>query len=136
MKIRGPRNKPAQNRAFQPADILALAADHGAAGICNQASPACERALRASQRASWWPGNVENRKTIGARIADADVERCLDGMIAHFWCVMGAAAESRNARTFKSSLRPETPLIINFALLNGSSPRAIDRRWAAAASLL
>ena len=98
MKIRGPQIKPAQNRAYQPADILALAADHGAAGICDHVSPPCERALRASQRENTWPGNVENRRTIGARIADADVERCLDGMIAHHGCVVTAAAESRNAR--------------------------------------
>lgn len=87
---------PAQNRAYQPADILVLAADHGAAGNCDHVSPACERALRASQRENRWPGNVENRRTIGT--PDADVERCLDGMIARHGCVVAAAAESGNAR--------------------------------------
>ena len=90
---------PAQNRAYQPADILALAADHGAAGNCDHVSPACASGPYVQVNVkTGWPGNVENRRTIGAPIADADVERCLDGMIARHGCVVAAAAESRNAR--------------------------------------
>ena len=97
VEVRRARSEPAQDRTFEPADILALAGDHGAAWVGHFVDLSGERAFReiAGQREHRQPGNVEHRRLLVAGIGNANVERRLDRMVADIRRVVAGAAECR-----------------------------------------
>ena len=93
--------EPAQDRPFESADILAFAADHGAARVSHFVDLAGKGALRARQREHRQPGNVEHRGFFVAGIGDANIQGSLDRVVADIRRVMAGAAESRDARSIE-----------------------------------
>src|SRR5215469_9384561 len=98
MKIWGARRKPAQNRSLEPADVLALAADHGLSCVGDFVDLAGQRTLHAGQGEHRQSRNVEKGRRLGAGIRDTDIQRCLHRMVADIGRVVTGAAEPRNAR--------------------------------------
>src|SRR6185437_12001196 len=98
MEIRRARRQPAENGTFELADIGALSGDQRASWIGDLKHLPGKRPLLAGQGEYRQTGDVEHRRALGTRIGDTDVERRLDGVVAHIGCVVAGAAESRIAR--------------------------------------
>ena len=131
VKIRRPRREAAQDRSFEPTDILAFAGDHRASRIGYLIDLSGERALaeRAGDREHRQTGNIEYRGGFFARIGNTDVEGRLYRMMADIRRVSWQVPQKPGiVGTLRSSLRPATPMMLIFALLNTSSPRAMERR--------
>src|SRR5262249_34582206 len=76
VEVGGARGEPAQDRALEAADVLALAADHRPARVGDLVDPALERMLvrhvGAGEGEHRQPGNVERRRLLGAGIETGD----------------------------------------------------------------
>ena len=96
VEIRRAGGEASEDRSLESTDVLALAADHGAAGIGYLVDLSGERAGFAGDRKDRQTSNVEDWWCFFAGIGNANVERRLDRMVADVRRVVAGAAKARN----------------------------------------
>ena len=99
VEIRRTGGEATEDRSLKSTDVLALAADHGAAGIGHFVDLSGERTVfeLAGYREHRQASNVEYWRGFFACVGNADIERRLDGMMSDIRRVVAGAAEARNA---------------------------------------
>ncbi len=96
VEVRRAGGEASEDRSLESTDVLALAADHGAAGIGYFVDLSGERAGFAGNREDRQTSNVEDWWCFFAGIRNANVERRLDRMVADVRRVVASAAEAGN----------------------------------------